>query len=95
MAATYTIERLDNGVEVRLALNHETRCRIWLIDDIVGDLLRMLTEQKEATIRAQMGDDYDRVVSRLIALLRAVMEGKPGGTVEAPDSFARVLPFLN
>jgi hypothetical protein len=95
MAAIYTIERIENGVEVRLALNHEVRCRVWMINDIVGEMLRQLTTDKEAGLRASMGREYDLVLSRLIALLRAVMDGKPGGTVEAPDEYARVLPFLN
>ena len=95
MAAVYTIERIDNGVQVRLALNHEVRCRIWIIDSIVGELLRQLTEDKEAGLRTALGGEYDLVLSRLIALLRAVMDGQPGGTIEAPDEYARILPFLN
>ncbi len=94
MAAIYTIERIDNGVELRLALNHETRCRVWLIDDIVGEFLRQLTKDKAAGLRMALGRD-DQVVSRLIDLLRAVMDGQPGGTIEAPDEYARILPFLN
>lgn len=95
MALAYTVERVDAGVEVRLARDHSTRCRMWLCDALAEQLLRQLTEQAEARLRAQMREEYDKVLSRLIALIRAVMDGQPGGIVALPEDSGEFLPFLN
>lgn len=95
MATVYTVERVDDGVEVRLARAHSVRCRLWLCDEVAEQMLRQLTAQVEARLRDQLREEYDRALSRLIALMRAVMGGQPGGTLVLPDEAGSFLPFLN
>ena len=95
MPELYTVERYDAGVELRLTRSHITRIRIWVNDDLAQDMVRSLTEAREAELRRQLPGEYDRVLSRLIALLRAVLSGNPGGSVEVPDDSTAFLPFLN
>lgn len=96
MAEVYTVERIDTGVEVRLTRDHVARCRVWVHDQIVDDLIKCLTATREAELRANMPSEYDRVIARLIALIRAVHAGEPGGSIEAPpDMGTSFFPFLN
>lgn len=95
MSAQYTVERIDDGLEVRLCREHVARCRVWMCNDVAERFLRTLTEEVEARLRAQMRDEYDAVLSRLIALMRAVIAGRPGGSIDVPDEAAEILPFFN
>jgi len=96
MAAIYTVERIDNGVEVRLSRNHALVCRVWVNDSVAGQMLTGLTAANEARLRKEMREEYDAVLARVIALFRAVMDGKPGGSITAPDDYAtHLLPFVN
>ena len=95
MSAFYTVERVDGGMEVRLSREHQVRCRVWMCEDVAGKFLSQLSGETEARLREQMREEYDAVLSRLIALMRAVLEGKPGGSIEVPDEAAAILPFFN
>jgi len=96
MVAVYTVERIDDGVELRLSREHAPVVRIWVNDSVAGQLLSMLTGANEARMRKEMRHEYDLVIARVIALFRAVMDGKPGGSITAPDDYAsHLLPFLN
>ena len=95
MAAFYTVESVDGGMEVRLSRSHEVRCRVWMCTDVAERFLGSLTATVEARLREQLRDEYDAVLSRLIALMRAVLAGKPGGSIEVPDDAAALLPFFN
>lgn len=96
MAAIYTVERVDSGVEVRLSRNHALVVRLWVNDSVAGQMLSTLTEVNETKLREHMREEYDTVLARVIALFRAVMAGQPGGSVTAPDDYAtHLVPFLN
>ena len=95
MATFYTVECVDGGLEVRLSREHLTRCRVWMCDDVAGKFLSQLTVEAETALRNQMREEYDAVLSRLVALMRAVLDGKPGGSFEVPDDVANILPFMN
>ena len=95
MATFYTVECVDGGLEVRLSREHQTRCRVWMCDDVASKFLSQLTAETEGRLREQMREEYDAVLSRLIALMRAVLDGKPGGNIAVPDEAASILPFFN
>lgn len=95
MAAFYTVECVDGGLEVRLSREHQVRCRVWMCEDVASKFLSQLTVEAETRLREQMREEYDAVLSRLIALMRAVLDGKPGGSIEVPDEAAAILPFFN
>lgn len=95
MMLQYTVERIDDGVEVRLCRAHVTRCRVWMCDELAGKFLEGVTDVAEAKMREQIREEYDRVIARLVALMRAVMAGQPGGTIDVPDDVAVHFPFFN
>ncbi len=95
MTYVYTVERVDAGVEVRLSRDHSVRCRVWMCEDVASQMLGQLTAQAEQRLRAQLRDEYDTVIARLIFLVRSVMEGKPGGSVALPGDGDPFLPFCN
>ena len=95
MAAFYTVESVDGGMEVRLSREHQVRCRVWMCDDVATRFLGQLSAEAEARLREQMREEYDAVLSRLIALMRGVLSGQPGGSIEMPDEAENILPFFN
>jgi hypothetical protein len=91
----YTVESIDGGMEVRLTRAHETRCRVWMCEEVAQSFLKGVTDHVEAELRKNAPEEYRRVLSRLIALMRAVLRGQPGGSIEVPNDVAGTLPFFN
>jgi len=66
-----------------------------MCEDVATRFLASLSVEAEARLREQMREEYDAVLSRLVAMMRAVLAGQPGGSIEVPDEAANLLPFMN